>query len=112
VTEGPIDSMFVENCIAMGGSDMDRAFKQLKVNPRKVVIIYDNEPRNAEIVARMQKSINKGFNVFIWPDKIDTKDLNDLVMAGKTTLDLKKMIEENTAYGIEAQLKLNTWKRV
>ena len=52
VVEGPIDSMFLDNCIAMAGSDIsDLSFIKDKV------IVYDNEPRNKEIVKKLEKQI-------------------------------------------------------
>jgi hypothetical protein len=73
------------------------------------VWIYDNEPRNREIVNRISKTIDSGDSVVIWPDGIDDKDINDMVMSG---LDVQSVIESNTYTGLEAKLKFNTWKRI
>jgi transcription elongation factor Elf1 len=105
VTEGPFDSTFVRNSIAMCGADAD-VDKWGVSNP---VWIYDNEPRNREIVNRISKTIDSGDSVVIWPNGIDDKDINDMVMSG---LDVQSMIESNTYSGLEAKLKFNTWKKI
>lgn len=112
ITEGPIDSLFLDNALAMAGSDMHKAFKMLQLEPRQCVMIFDNEPRNKEIVAKMAKCIEQGFNIFIWPERVSSKDLNDLVMEGMSLEKLKSMVDRHTSFGMEAQLKLNVWKKV
>ena len=71
--------------------------------------IYDNEPRNREIVNRISKTIDRGDSVVIWPENIDDKDINDMVMSG---LDVQSVIESNIYSGLEAQLKFTTWKKI
>ena len=73
------------------------------------VYIYDNEPRNQQIVARMQKVIDRKLPIVIFPSDIHEKDLNDMVLAGH---DVQKIVESNIYDGLEAQLKFNTWKKV
>ena len=105
VTEGPFDSTFLRNAIAMCGADADVSKWGIS-NP---VWIYDNEPRNREIVNRISKTIDNGDSLVIFPSYIDEKDLNDMVMAGH---DVQKIVECNTYSGLEAKLKFNTWKKV
>ena len=105
VTEGPFDSTFIRNSIAMCGADAD-VDKWGVSNP---VWIYDNEPRNREITNRISKTIDSGQPVVIWPESIDDKDINDMVMSG---LDVQSVIESNTYSGLEAKLKFNTWKKI
>ena len=105
VTEGPFDSTFIRNSIAMCGADADVSRWGIS-NP---VWIYDNEPRNREIVSRIERTINNGGRVVIWPSHIDDKDINDMVLSG---LDVQSMIESNTYSGLEAQLKFTTWKKI
>ena len=105
VTEGPFDSTFVRNSIAMCGADANVDRWGIS-NP---VWIYDNEPRNREIVNRISKTIDSGDSIVIWPNGIDDKDINDMVMSG---LDVQSVIELNTYSGLEAKLKLNTWKKI
>ncbi len=105
VTEGPFDSTFIRNAIAMCGADADISRWGIS-NP---VWIYDNEPRNREITNRISKTIDAGYAVVIWPESIDDKDINDMVMSG---LDVQSVIESNTYSGLEAKLKFTTWKKI
>jgi len=105
VTEGPFDSTFIRNSIAMCGADADVSRWGIS-NP---VWIYDNEPRNREITNRISKTIDAGYSVVIWPSGICEKDINDMVLSG---LDVQSVIESNTYSGLEAKLKFNTWKRI
>ena len=105
ITEGPFDSTFIRNSIAMCGADANVDRWGIS-NP---VWIYDNEPRNIEIVRRIGNTIDSGDSVVIWPNSIDDKDINDMVMSG---LDVQSVIELNTYSGLEAKLKFNTWKKI
>lgn len=107
VTEGPIDSLFVENAVAMAGADV--AFDLL---PDDSVFIYDNEPRNEQIVKRMEKIIDKGYNIVLWPSTIEQKDINDMVMAGHTIEEIKRVIDDHTYNGLSAKMTLYQWKKV
>jgi predicted RNA-binding Zn-ribbon protein involved in translation (DUF1610 family) len=105
IIEGPFDSEFVENSVAMCGSDIDiRSF-----NWSDYIWVFDNEPRNREIVNRISKTIDRGDKVVIWPSNIKEKDINDCVLAG---LNVMNMLESNTHSGLEAKIKFNNWKRI
>ena len=105
IVEGPFDSTFLDNSIAMAGADVsDRTFGW-----SNCIWVYDNEPRNREIVKRISKSIDRGEKVVIWPNDIKEKDINDMVIAGH---DVKSLVELNTYQGLEAQVKLTEWKKV
>jgi hypothetical protein len=105
VVEGPFDSTFIKNSIAMCGSDVN--FKDLNIS--HLIYVYDNEPRNHEIHTRMEKVINQNIPIVIWPSTITQKDINDMVLSG---LDVQSVIESNTYSGLEAKLKFNTWKKI
>ena len=105
VVEGPFDSTFVENGIAMCGADVSLA----SLGIQEVVYVYDNEPRNREICQRIDKMITLGHKVVIFPDKIREKDINDMVMAGH---DIMPVLESSTYQSIQAKLKYNEWKRL
>lgn len=104
VTEGPFDSMFIRNSIAMCGSDVD-----LSTFNYQFTFVFDNEPRNREIVDKISKTIDKGYPVVIWPSSITDKDVNDMVLSGH---DVQSVVEYNTYQGLEAKLKLIEWKKV
>ena len=105
VTEGPFDSTFLCNSIAMCGADGDVG----KWGVSTPVWVYDNEPRNREIVRRIEDTINRGEKVVIWPSNIPEKDINDMVLAGH---DVQFMVESNVYSGLKAKLQFNTWKRI
>ena len=105
VTEGPFDSTFISNSIAMCGADGDVK----KWGITDPVWIYDNEPRNKQIVERLSTTINSGDRVVIFPKNILEKDINDMVLSGQN---VQKMVESNIYQGLEAKLKLQDWKRV
>ena len=105
ITEGPFDSTFIRNSIALCGADGDVG----KWGICNRVWIYDNEPRNGEIHNRIEKCISNGEKVVIWPSSIKEKDINDMVIAG---LNVQSVIESNTYSGLEAKLKFTTWKKI
>ena len=104
VTEGPFDSHFVVNAIAMCGADI-----HLGTSIGDYIYVYDNEPRNREIVSKISHAIEQKHKVVIFPSEIRQKDINDMHLAG---LDIQSLLECNTYHGLEAKLKLQTWKRV
>ena len=105
VTEGPFDSTFIRNSIAMCGSDFHASGWGIS-NP---IWVYDNEPRNREIVNKIHGAVDRGDTVVIWPNNIHEKDINDMVLAGH---DVQSLVESNVYQGLEAKLKLNHWKKV
>ena len=105
ITEGPFDSTFIRNSIAMCGADVDISNWGIS-NP---VWVYDNEPRNREIVERIRKTIDTGDSIIIWPTNIEQKDINDMVLAGH---DVMSMLELNTYSGLQAKIKFNNWKKI
>ena len=105
ILEGPFDSLFMENSVAMCGSDVDiRTFGW-----SNYIWVYDNEPRNREIVNRLERSINLGDQVVIWPSNIKEKDVNEMILAKHNICDI---IKTNTFSELKAKLKLNLWKKV
>jgi transcription elongation factor Elf1 len=110
IVEGPIDSLFLKNCLASG--DANLVLCADGISSDKIVLIFDNEPRNKEIVKMMQNAIGLKYNVVIWPDTIGGKDINEIILSGKTQDEIEEIISSNTFRGIEAQLKFNMWKKV
>ena len=104
VVEGPIDSLFIHNCIAVAGSDFQH------IPQDGVVVILDNEPRSKEIVKKMANLIDTDYELVIWPSDIQEKDVNDMILAGRQ--DIKTIIDNNTFFGLEARMKLAAWKRI
>ena len=111
VTEGPIDSLFLPNAIAMGSSNNLNGLKQFIDDPSRFVIVLDNEPKNKDICSIVDKAIGLGYNVCIWPQSMEQKDINEMVLAGIKPEDVKLIIDCNTVTGLEAKLKLTHWKK-
>ena len=109
VFEGPLDSLMFENAIALAGSDGNFGSY---VDKNKTVVVFDNEPRNPEIVSRMNRIIEDGWSVFIWDETIKEKDVGDIIMNGTMTIDqLQSHIVTNATSGLTAKLKMTQWRR-
>lgn len=107
VVEGAIDSMFLSNAVAMAGADGN--VSGLK-NLENAIFVFDSEPRNKEIHKRMEKIIRDGYSICIWPSNMPGKDINEMVLTGMN--DVENVILKNTFKGLEASLKLMSWKKV
>lgn len=132
--EGPIDSMFIENSVASLGSRIDLALDRLDFPKQNCVIVYDNQPRNLEVVKNMLHAVRRGFNICIWPTSPDEKqDINSLVLSEvpsglvleqlprtyvKTDLiksigsRIKELIDSRTYSSLQAELEIAHWRRV
>ena len=110
VLEGPIDSMFIDNSISVGGSD----FKRISNLTTKdnFVLIYDNQPRNVQLVNTMKDMIDRGYNVVVWPDYLKEKDINEMILAGKSVDEVLQIINENTCSTLKANLRLKEWRKI
>ena len=110
VLEGPIDSMFVDNSISVGGSD----FKRIANFAAKdmFVMVYDNQPRNKELISIMERSIEDGYKIVIWPDNIKEKDINEMILAGKSKDEVFKIINSNACSDLTAKLKFKEWRKI
>ena len=105
VVEGPFDSTFINNAVAFCGADGDVSC----LEGSDIVYVYDNEPRNKEIVGRIEKHIEREDRVVIFPSDVREKDLNNMVLAG---YNVKKLVDENIHQGLQAKLHLSTWKKI
>ena len=110
VVEGPIDSLFLPNAIAVSGSSFDTpTIRQLLTN---ATIVMDNEPRNKDIVKQLGKYIDLGYSVCMFPDNILQKDINEMIMSGISTDEIEAIISNNTFHGLEAITKFVFWKKI
>jgi hypothetical protein len=107
ITEGPIDSLFLSNAVALAGADAD-----INLQPQQCTMIFDNEPRNQEIINRMIKAVDKKFNLVVWPKSLKYKDINDMIIAGKTSAEIETIISNNTYCGLTARQHINNWKDI
>lgn len=90
ITEGQIDSMFVENCIATTGVTKSKALLHSLVTKKNSRILFDNDKAGKSQTIEL---IKKGYSVFLWNKAIyalrrdypesmrsirEIKDVNDL----------------------------------
>ena len=109
VVEGPIDSLFLPNCIATANSNLEFACE--KVNS-DLTLVFDNEPKNREILKIMERSIQNGRKVCIWNKQNKHKDINEMICSGMTKEDVISLINTRTFSGLNAMLEFNEWKRI
>jgi len=109
LVEGPIDSLFLPNCLAMAGADMSDL---TLIDKDKTTLIFDNEPRNFQIVRSMIKSLQDGWSVVIWPNSITCKDINDMVLTSIKDARLVEIINTNTYSGQRGEWEVHSWKKV
>jgi hypothetical protein len=110
--EGPFDSMFIPNSIAVCGSDMVQGLQRVDVDRSKVTLVFDNERRNPQIIKKIENAIDSGYNICLWPGNIEQKDVNEMVLSGKSLADIKLIIDSNTYNGLSAKMALSTFKRI
>ena len=109
LVEGPLDSLFLNNCLASGDANLALTAKEIDGD---ITLIFDNEPRNKEILKMMNKAIDTGHSMVIWPESIEGKDINEMVMSGISPSEISDIISSNTFNGITAKLKFNMWKKL
>jgi len=111
VFEGPIDSMFISNSIATAGGDLVSAIGTLN-DKQNLVIVYDNEPRSRETIKKLDKAIFQGYNVVVWPENMEHKDINDMVIAGLSAEFITHILKSNTYRDLAAKMALSKWSKV
>jgi transcription elongation factor Elf1 len=110
IVEGPFDSMFIPNAIAAAGSNLTDLGRFVDINSS--VIVYDNQPRNKDIVRQLSTTIESGYNVCIWPNNMMLKDINDMILDGMNISEILYIIDHNTFSGLEAKFRLQSWKKI
>lgn len=110
VTEGPIDSLFLPNAVATADANLRNAVNYIPKD--KLVLVFDNEPRNKDICNLMDKAIEEHFQICIWPEMIQEKDINEMVLAGFTTDEIVDIIDKNTYVNLRAKIEFIQWKKV
>ena len=109
VVEGPIDSMFLENAVATADSNLMAASKHF--DKTKLVLVYDNEPRNKDLHKQMEKAIEEHYQVVIWPEMIEEKDINDMIKSGFSPDEIQDIISKNTFVNLRAKMEFINWKK-
>jgi transcription elongation factor Elf1 len=114
IVEGPLDSLFLPNCVASVNASLvstaDKLLHGINKTQTDVVLIFDNEPRSAEIVAQYKKAIDSGYKIVLWPREVNgIKDINEMILSG---IDPLKVIKKNTFQGLTAKLQFTKWKKI
>lgn len=110
VVEGPIDSLFLENVIAVSGAKLS-APSIVRENRSKAILVADNEPRSKIIVRNIERYIEEGYKVFLWPSSWKCKDINQAVQEGVDAGSIERMILNDSASGMKARTKLAFWRK-
>ena len=110
VVEGPIDSMFLDNAVATADSNLESITSIY--DKSKITLVFDNEPRNKEIIKKIDESIEKHYNVVIWPEMIESKDINDMILDGFSPDEIQDIISKYTFVNLRAKAELVNWKKV
>lgn len=105
IVEGPIDSLFLNNAVATGDASGNTAALN---NMQNAVFVFDNEPRNKDVVRQMEKCLDAGYKICIWPEKVVDKDINDMILSG---LIPQTIIDENLYSGLNGKLQLSYWRK-
>jgi hypothetical protein len=107
IFEGPIDSMFIENSLALVGSD-----GHVPGFLKDPIIVLDNEPRNPQIIKKMENFIDMGLKIVIWDDTFGSiKDVNEMVLAGHDPEYIQCILNKRTFQGLEAKIELADWRK-
>jgi hypothetical protein len=113
LVEGPLDSLFLKNCVASGDANLGAIAKTLSnMGAEKITLVPDREPRNREIVKLINKFVQDGFEVCLLPDTLDGKDINEIILSGLSSNELQAIIDEHTYSGINLHLEFLHWKRI
>ena len=110
VTEGPIDSLFLDNSIAVSGTGFNK-LELLPYSKDSMIIIVDNQPRNVEVCKVIENLVNKNYRIVIWPQSLKEKDINDIILNGKSISAVKSLIDKNVCRGLQARANFLAWKR-
>lgn len=111
ILEGPIDSLFLDNAMAITGGSLN-----LDVVPYKDkrIWVLDSECRHPDTIKRMEKLIDAGETVCFWdaaPWK--SKDINDMVAKeGADPKDITEYILNNSESGLMAKLRMSKFCKI
>ena len=110
VFEGPIDSVFIPNGIAMAGGQVD--INVVPFRERRVWVL-DNENRSPDTMTRYHKLIDAGESVVLWDKAPWTmKDINDMVQKENANpVDIYEYLCNNIVSGLRANNRFSRWKK-
>jgi hypothetical protein len=116
ITEGPIDSFFIKNSVAVAGIQerstntftqaqqvqIDRLFLMQKV------WVLDSQWQDSASLLKSETLLKTGACVFVWPKDIGTrfKDINDMCIFFKINQISEEFLLKNTFCGLKGLVKL------
>lgn len=105
VFEGPIDSMFIPNSIAIAGGSLD--LDKVPYADQRIWVL-DNEPRHPDTIKRMTKLIESGEKVLFWDNAPwASKDVNEMIKEDGATPELvEEYIMNNYEQGMMAKVRM------
>lgn len=108
VFEGPIDSMFVKNGIAMASlAPTEKQLQQLNnLIGFEPIFVFDNDKNNKQTAKKIEKYIKDKKKIFIWPKEFSKfKDFNEICCNLELDEIPWKFVQKNTAVGPEALIR-------
>lgn len=109
VVEGQIDSMFIDNAVAPGGTDFQRALYYIP--KEKTVLVFDNQPRNKDVVKIVEKMCYYKHTIVIWPSNWKYKDINEAITAGVSRQEIMGILKRHTYKDLALKLAIRDWKK-
>jgi hypothetical protein len=109
VFEGPIDSMFVKNGIAIASlSPTEKQITQINsLIGFEIIYVFDNDKGNKQVARKIKKCIQDGKNIFIWPNEMKPfKDFNEVCVKLNMNEISWNFVVKNSFKGPAASLKL------
>lgn len=109
VFEGPIDSLMVRNGIAVANADLRKSSRYLDKD--RLILVWDNQPRNQDVVKMMTRACSEGYRVFVWPSWISEKDVNEYVVKNPGT-DVEHLINSHAYRNLSLMNEISRWKKI
>ncbi len=103
VLEGALDSLFLDNSIAVCDANLTR-YKH-----PNAIYIFDNQYRNSQICNLIEKAIAGNCKVVLFDKHIIGKDINEMVLNG---YNVKGVVVDSIYQGLTAKLKFSNLKKV
>lgn len=107
VFEGAIDSLHVKNSVAVNGSDLKKVTEFIPMN--KLILVFDNQPRNDIIIKKMISACQSGYRMVIWPNNLDEKDANAIVQ--KHGQEKLNELLKNVYSGFKCRARISSWRK-
>lgn len=114
IFEGPIDSMFVQNGVAIASlTATEHQHKQLTaLIGYELIYVFDNDENNQQTSNKIEKHIKDGKTVFIWPTEFNNfKDFNEVCCKLQIDEVPWNFVVKNSHKGPSALLKFKLTRR-